>query len=143
MSKPQTLEQAARKYAARVEYRKRISRLVRRCKCHREEEVEYDGYMRVTYPGAPSCYDMEILYEENYADLPDPFSDTPLATERSPTDKAWKDWYERHREAREGRIWCSRCLRRNKLVEVRRSAYASERNSLRALLNAANRESGE
>ena len=97
MSKPQTLEQAAKKYAARVEYRMRLTRLMNRCTCSRAEETEYDECGRCTYPGYPRCFENE------------------------------------------GHDWCVRCLRRNRLFEVRKKAYAAERNCLRGLLNAARR----
>lgn len=58
MSRPQTLEQAAKKYAARVEYRKRLTRIMARCVCSVGEEAEYDQY-GCTYPGSPRCWESD------------------------------------------------------------------------------------
>lgn len=66
MSTPQSLEQSAKKYAARVEYRKRIARIIRRCACTIGEEAEYGDHGQLTYPGYPRCFENVDMTEEDW-----------------------------------------------------------------------------
>lgn len=141
MSKPQTLEQAAKKYAARVEYRKRLTAIMARCACSMFEDADYDECGRCTYPGYPSCSAMWHR-DHDWFEITEPsgYKDLAYIGKEYPKDDPWIRHLDQCREYRE-QTWCHKCQRRYSLKKVRASAYAAERNALRGLLNAARRES--
>lgn len=140
MSKPLTLEKAARNYAAWVEYRKRLTEVMNRCRCSRQKFGEYDDSFTMTSEPHPSCGEMwhrdnmfmEVVEQNGYRDV------KYIGPEPRQYD-AHTRRLDSCREERES-IWCTKCERKYKLRKARHKAFIAESNTLRGLLNAAQRE---
>lgn len=139
MKKP-TTEEVARRYYKRVQYRKRIESLIRRCKCSRAEDIEYGDFGMITYGGVPSCAQMYRWFKDEEREpsltVDSYFGIQPLSKEKIDYNRRMSEFYlDRINES----MWCVRCDRRRALKVLRRKALAAEAATKRALMNAVER----
>ena len=139
MKKP-TVEEVATRYYKRVQYRKRIESLIRRCKCSRGEDIKYDDFGMITYRGVTSCAQMYRWFKDEEREpsltVDSYFGIQPLSKEKIEYDQRMSEFYlDRINES----IWCVRCDRRRALKVARRKALAAEAATKRALMSAVER----